>query len=167
MEITGGVQGRNSSDFGSPRRIIFTVLLPLLFAPFFSDLLRSVSVLRRLLYLDALLAGLMLVGTALVMFFVPTRSWVVWLLGRWPGIKSLALRVLDAMAVHGKAQGTLFFALLLSLLANLALILVTASGLYVVNPGSFSMRLALVSPIGHLVNSLPLTPGGIGVGERH
>jgi glycosyltransferase 2 family protein len=141
------------------------VLLPLLFAPFFPDLLRSVSMLRRLLYLDALLAGLMLVGTALVTFFVPTRSWVAWLLGRWPGIKSLALRVLDALAVHGKAQGALFFALLLSLLANLALILVTALGLYAVNPGSFSMRLALVAPIGHLVNSLPLTPGGIGVGE--
>jgi glycosyltransferase 2 family protein len=141
------------------------VLLPLLFVPFFPGLLRSVSVLRRLLYLDALLAGLMLVATALVMFFVPTRSWVAWLLGRWPGIKSLALRVLDAMAVHGKAQGMLFFALLLSLLANLALILVTALGLYAVNPGFFSMRLALVAPIGHLVNSLPLTPGGIGVGE--
>lgn len=141
------------------------VLLPLLFAPFFPDLLRSVSVLRRLLYLDALLAGLMLVVMALVMFFVPARSWVAWPLGRWPGIKSLALRVLDAMAVHGKAQGTLLFALLLSLLANLALILVTGLGLYAVNPGSFSMRLALVAPIGHLVNSLPLTPGGIGVGE--
>src|SRR5580704_1720378 len=87
------------------------ILLPLLFAPFFPDLLRSVSVLRRLLYLDALLAALMLVGTALVMFFAPTRSWVAWLLGRWPGIRSLALRVLDAMALHGKAQGTLFFAL--------------------------------------------------------
>jgi uncharacterized membrane protein YbhN (UPF0104 family) len=141
------------------------VLLPPLFAPFFPDLLRSVSVLRRLLYLDALLAGLMLVGTALVMFFVPTRSLVAWLLGRWPGVKGLALRVLDAMAVHGRAQGALFCALLLSLLANLALILVTALALNAVNPGAFSTRLMLVAPIGHLVNSLPLTPGGIGVGE--
>jgi uncharacterized membrane protein YbhN (UPF0104 family) len=141
------------------------VLLPLLFAPFFPDLLRSISVLRRLLYIDALLAGLMLVGASLVMFFAPTRSWVASLLGRWPGIKSLALRVLDAMAVHGRARGTLFFALLLSLLANLALVVVTALGLYAVSPGSFSMRLALVAPMGHLVNSLPLTPGGIGVGE--
>jgi glycosyltransferase 2 family protein len=141
------------------------VLLPLLFAPFFPDLLRSVSVLRRLLYIDALLAAFMVAGAALVMFFAPTRSWVTWLLGRWPGIKSLALRVLDAMAVHGKAQSTLFLALLLSLLANLALIVVTALGLYAVNPVSFSTRLALVAPIGHLVNSLPLTPGGIGVGE--
>ena len=141
------------------------VMLPFLFAPFFPDLLRSVTVLRRLLYMDALLAVLMLAGTALVMFYVPTRSWVTWLLDRWPGIKNLALRVLDAMAVHGKARSSLFFALLLSLLANLALIGVTALGLYAVSPGSFSMRLALVAPIGHLVNSLPLTPGGIGVGE--
>jgi hypothetical protein len=141
------------------------VLLPLLFAPFFPDLLRSVSLLRRLLYFDALLAGFMVAGTALVMFLAPTRSLVAWLLSRWPGIKSLALRVLDAMAAHGKARSVLFFALLLSLLANLALMGVTALGLYAVSPVSFSMRLALVAPIGHLVNSLPLTPGGIGVGE--
>jgi glycosyltransferase 2 family protein len=141
------------------------VLLPLLFAPFFLDLLRNVPALRRLLYMNALLAGSMVVGAALIMFFSPARSWVNWLLRRWPGIKNLALRVLDAMAVHGKARGTLFFALILSLLANLSLIVVTALGLYTVNPASFSMRLAIVAPMGHLVNSLPLTPGGIGVGE--
>src|SRR5258708_7922965 len=132
------------------------VVLPLLFAPSFPDLLRSVPVLRRLLYVDALLAGLMLVGAALVMFFTPTRSWVTWLLDRWPGVKGLALRVLDTMAVHGKAQATMLYVFLLSLLANLALIVVTALGLYAVNPISFSIRLALVAPIGHLVNSLPL-----------
>jgi uncharacterized membrane protein YbhN (UPF0104 family) len=141
------------------------LLLPLLFAPFFPDLLRSVPLLRNILYIDAMLAASMFLGVSFVMFFAPTRSWVAGLLGRWPGIKSIALRVLDATAVHGKAQITLFFALLLSLLANLALVGVTALGLYTVNPVSFSMRLALVAPIGHLVNSLPLTPGGIGVGE--
>jgi glycosyltransferase 2 family protein len=141
------------------------VLLPLLFAPFFFELLRSVTVLRRLLYMDALLTGSMLAAAALVMFFVPTRSWVSWLLGSWPGIKSVALRVLDAMTAQGEARSTLFFALLLSLLANLVLVVVTGLGLYAVNPVAFSMRLALVAPIGHLVNSLPLTPGGIGVGE--
>src|SRR5580658_203538 len=50
------------------------ILLPLLFAPFFLDLLRSVSVLRRLLYLDALLAALMIVGASLLMFVLPARS---------------------------------------------------------------------------------------------
>src|SRR5580700_9756249 len=141
------------------------VLLPLLFAPFFLPLLRSVPVLRRLLWMDALLAAAMLVGAALTMFFSPTRSWVSLLLEKWPSIRNLALRVVDAMAAQGKARGKLFIALLLSLLANMALIVVTALGSTVVNPGLFSLNLALVAPLGHLVNSLPLTPGGIGVGE--
>ncbi|MCU1241246.1 MAG: hypothetical protein JWO71_1972 [Candidatus Acidoferrum typicum] len=141
------------------------VLLPILFAPFFLDLLRSLSVLRRVLYMDALLAGLMVVSVALATFSASTRSWVARSLGTWPTIKDLAVRVLHAMALQGKAQSTLFFAFFLSLLANLALIVVTALGLYAVNPLSFSTRLALVAPIGHLINSLPLTPGGIGVGE--
>lgn len=145
--------------------ILSLVLLPVLFAPFFTGLLRSVPVLRRLLYMDALLAALMLAGTAIVMFFGPARAWVATLLRRWPGIQRLALRVMDAVAVHGKFRGTLLCALALSILANLALIVVTAMGLYAVNPAAVSMKLTLIAPIGHLVNSLPLTPGGIGVGE--
>ena len=141
------------------------VLLPLLFAPFFRDLLGSVALLRRIVYADALLAGVMLAGTAMVMFFAPAREWAGRLLQRWPGIRSLTLRVFDSLTVQGKARGTLFIAVLLSVLANLALIAVTALGLYAVSPGSLSMRLTLVAPIGHLVNSIPLTPGGIGVGE--
>jgi glycosyltransferase 2 family protein len=141
------------------------VMLPILFTPFFFDLLRSFSVLRRLLYMDALLAGLIVVSVALVTFSASARSWLSRSLGRWPTINDLAVRVLDALALQGKAPSTLFFAFLLSLLANLALIVVTALALYAVNPLSFSTRLVLVAPIGHLVNSLPLTPGGIGVGE--
>jgi len=141
------------------------ILLPLLFTPFFPGLLHTVPVLRRLLVIDALLACSMLLGAGLVMFFSPARGWVSWFLRPWPSVKSLALRVLDAMAAHGKARGTLSIALILSLLANLCLIVVTGLALYAVNPGSFSARLVLVAPIGHLVNSLPLTPGGIGVGE--
>jgi uncharacterized protein (TIRG00374 family) len=141
------------------------VVLPMLFAPFFPDLLRSVPLLRRLLYMDAILAALLVIGAALFGFSAPTRGWVSQVLSRWTAIKGLALRVLDAMALQGKARSTLALAFLLSLLANLALIVVTALGLYAVNPLSFSIRLALVAPIGHLVNSVPLTPGGIGVGE--
>jgi hypothetical protein len=115
--------------------------------------------------MDALLAAAMLSGAALTMFFSPTRSWVSLLLEKWPTVRNLALRVVDAIAAQGKARDKLLIALLLSLLANMALIVVTALGFTVVNPGLFSLNLALVAPLGHLVNSLPLTPGGIGVGE--
>jgi uncharacterized membrane protein YbhN (UPF0104 family) len=141
------------------------VLLPLLFAPFFPELLRRVPALRGVLVSDAVLAGLMMAGAAVVLFFAPTRAWVAGALGRWPGARNLAVRVLDALAVHGKARGSLLLALVLSLLANVALVVVTGLGLQAVNPGGFSMNVALVAPIGHLVNSVPLTPGGIGVGE--
>jgi uncharacterized membrane protein YbhN (UPF0104 family) len=141
------------------------VLLPLFFAPFFRELLSSVLELRRIVVADAVLAGLILAGTALVLCVAPTRSWIAGLFHRWPGIRNLALRVLDALAVQGKSRGILFFGVFLSVLANVALIAVTALGLYAVSPGSLSMRLTLVAPIGHLVNSIPLTPGGIGVGE--
>jgi uncharacterized membrane protein YbhN (UPF0104 family) len=80
-------------------------------------------------------------------------------------MQTLALRVVDALSLQGKDQLTLMYAFLLSLLANLALMVVTALALFAVHPASFSIRLALVAPVGHLVNSLPLTPGGIGVGE--
>ena len=141
------------------------VLLPLLFAPFFPDLIRSVPALRRVLAVDGLLAVGMAIGSALVMFYGPTRNVISRLLGRWPGIQTLALRVVDALSLQGKDQLTLIYAFLLSLLANLALMVVTALALFAVHPASFSIRLALVAPVGHLVNSLPLTPGGIGVGE--
>ncbi len=141
------------------------ILLPLLFAPLFWNWLQSVPVLRRILFMDAMLAVAMLFGMALVMFFTPMRSFISTIFSRWPSLRALAVRVLDALTVHGKARGTLLAALALSLLANLALVAVTALGLYAVNPAGFSTRLALVAPIGHLVNSLPLTPGGIGVGE--
>ncbi len=141
------------------------ILLPLLFAPFFAGLLRSAPVLKRILLIDALLGGTMLFGAAVFMFFTPTRSWAASLLARWPGIQNLALRVIDGLVTHGKARTALFYALILSLFANLALMVVTGLGLYTIAPTSFSSRLVLVAPMGHLVNSLPLTPGGIGVGE--
>jgi hypothetical protein len=35
----------------------------------------------------------------------------------------------------------------------------------VVNPSGLAMKMCLVIPMGYIANSLPLTPGGLGVGE--
>src|SRR5580698_2521045 len=63
------------------------VLLPLLFAPFFPDLLRSLPALRRVLVLDSLVAVGIAAGSALVMFFAPTRNLVSLALGWWPSFQ--------------------------------------------------------------------------------
>ena len=56
-------------------------------------------------------------------------------------------------------------ALGLSLLANLSLIAVTALAILALHPSSMSMKMCLVIPLGDLANNLPITPGGLGVGE--
>jgi glycosyltransferase 2 family protein len=145
--------------------LLSLLLIPFLFAPFFIELIRSAPTLRRILWLDAILGLGMCAAMALVMFSATFRIAFLKLLARWRGLQSVAARMLDAIAAYGKARGILLAALALSFLANLALVGVTAVGLYTVNPSQLSWKLALVAPVGHLVNSLPLTPGGIGVGE--
>lgn len=141
------------------------VLLPFLIAPFFVDLLRGQPTLRRILWIDGILGLAICLGMVLLMFSKAFGRQISKLLGRWQGPRNIVERVLNAMASYGKAPGVLIGALALSFFANLTLIGVTALGLYTVNPGGLSWKLWLVAPIGHLVNSLPLTPGGIGVGE--
>jgi glycosyltransferase 2 family protein len=145
--------------------LLSLVLIPFLFAPFFVELLHAEPLLRWVLRMDALVGAGMCLGMALVLFSASFRRGFSRMLGRWRGPRNIAERVSEAMALFGKARGVLTLTLALSFLANLALIGVTALGLYTVNPGALSMRLCLVAPIGHLVNSLPITPGGLGIGE--
>jgi glycosyltransferase 2 family protein len=145
--------------------LLALVLIPLFVAPLFVELLQAEPLLRWILRMDALVGVGLCLGIALVMFSAPFRRGFSRMLGRWRGPRIIAERVLEAMAVFGKARGLLALTLALSFLANLALVAVTALGLYTVNPGALSLRLCLVAPIGHLINSLPLTPGGLGIGE--
>jgi uncharacterized protein (TIRG00374 family) len=145
--------------------LLSLVLIPFLFAPFFRHLLGHAPTLRRILWLDAILGLGMCASMALVMFSETFRAALSKLLGRWRGLQNIAARMLQAMAAYGRARGILLGALALSFLANLALVGLTALGLYTVNPTQLSWKLCLVAPVGHLVNSVPLTPGGIGVGE--
>lgn len=141
------------------------VLIPFLIAPFFIELLRGEPTLRQILWIDGILGLAMCPAMALAMFSKAFGREFSKLFGRWQGLRNIVERVLNAMAWYGKAPSVLIGALALSFLANLTLIAVTALGLYTVNPGGLSWKLGLVAPIGHLVNSLPLTPGGIGLGE--
>ena len=52
-----------------------------------------------------------------------------------------------------------------SLAANLTMIAAAALAISLLAPGSLSWRMCLVIPMGDVANSLPITPGGLGVGE--
>jgi uncharacterized protein (TIRG00374 family) len=141
------------------------LLLPLIFAPMFAPLIRSMYALQRLLLIVGLLAFGALAGLLVCLF---SDSWI----DRIPGgalnrftKNEFVLQVLGTIATYRKNSGVLFAAAGASLLANFLLIFVTMLAVLVVAPSSLAPRMCLVSPVGHIVNSLPLTPGGLGVGE--
>jgi hypothetical protein len=141
------------------------LILPLLFAPMFLHLIGAVSALRILLITLALLGSGLLGGFLIVLFNQPLMNWLVRVVVRRPRWNRFATLVLGTIAAYRKNPGTLVAALLASFAANLSLVAVTALAVLALNPTSVEAKMCLVIPIGHVVNSLPLTPGGLGVGE--
>ena len=141
------------------------LLLPLIFAPMFTQTLRSKFALRGLLLTLGLLALGVAVGFFLCLFSDPFISCLP------SGVRNrltknrVIRQVRGAIAEYRKNSSILCAAVGLSLLANLSLVFVTMLGAAALALVSWTPRMFLVIPIGHIVNSLPLTPGGLGVGE--
>ena len=142
------------------------LLLPLIFAPMFAPLIRSMVALERLLLIVGLLACGALAGLLACLF---SDSWINSSSRRrpesFPTRNEFVRQALGTIATYRKNSGVVFAAAGASLLANLLLIFVTMLAVLVVAPSSLAPRMCLVIPVGHIVNSLPLTPGGLGVGE--
>jgi uncharacterized protein (TIRG00374 family) len=134
------------------------LLLPLLFAPLFPGLLRAVPALRALLLLVAVTAGAMFVGFLICLMH---RS----LFDRLANRYLMLTRILDTIAGYRHAGGGLLGALALSLAANLMVVLVTLLAVLAMHPDAVAARMCLIIPMGHIVNVVPLTPGGLGIGE--
>jgi uncharacterized protein (TIRG00374 family) len=145
--------------------LLSMLLLPLLLAPFFSQLIRSVAAIKRILLTDALLAVSLLMGIIAVMSYEGLRNLISGWLRKWLSVQNLWNRVTQALISYRGERAALIYALLLSLIANFAFIVVTALGLFATSPDSFSAKLFFMAPIGYFINALPLTPGGLGVGE--
>jgi glycosyltransferase 2 family protein len=141
------------------------LLLPLLFAPLFPGLIGSVRILPVLLVISAGLATCLFAGFLLCLL---RQIWVEQL-ARWvsqflPG-KKVPERMVATIAAYRHSPGILLAALGASLAANLTLIAATALAILLLSPGSLSLKMCLVIPMGDVANTLPLTPGGLGVGE--
>ena len=140
------------------------LLLPLLLAPMFPELLRSPSV-RIALSIAGILALAMLAGFFLCIF---APVWVNRLAGRpcrLLNASPFAGRFIAAVGAYGRSPCTVAGALGISLVDNLLGVGVVALALFVVHPSGLEAKLCVVAPLGQIVNSLPLTPGGLGVGE--
>ncbi len=141
------------------------LLLPLIFAPFFMGLLRSVPVLRALIVIDIAAAVAMLIGFLVCVYNETLRRLVAPRNSRWERWLQIVRRMLGTLSKYrGNARG-LLAATAMSVVANGSVILVMALALVPINPAWVSTKMCLLVPLGQVANSLPLTPGGLGVGE--
>ncbi len=141
------------------------LILPVLFTPFFRQLLRTAPAVRLLVFMSAILCTGMLAAFAACLY---NQSTVIRLAQgpfaflHW---RNVVGRALGTIGAYRRSPGTLIAALGLALAANLSLVGVTVLAVLALNPAHLTAKMCLIIPIGHIVNSLPLTPGGLGVGE--
>lgn len=138
---------------------------PLLAAPFFTSLLVSMPVLRGLLWAGGVAAAAMLIA-----LLAGSTHWVrhgklaAWCFRSLPLGRHLE-RILDTLHTYRRKPGALLAATAISILTHtLATVVMLLIGV-AINPSAFSWQMAILVPLGFLSNQLPLTPGGLGVGE--
>jgi glycosyltransferase 2 family protein len=140
------------------------LLLPLLSAPLFPEFLSSEPVRISLELVTVLALGM--VAAFLLCLFVPAlvRRGMKGPLRFLPG-HELILRSLGSIGVYRDNPGWLLAAVGIALMDNIIAMSVIALGLLIMSPASLAPSVCVIVPIGAIVNSLPITPGGLGVGE--
>lgn len=139
---------------------------PLIALPFFLRVVAGEPVVVALLWGAGAIAAVMAAFVGLAMWTgTPGWSALSGVLDRVPLVGSVGRRMLETVHLYRRHLGPLAAALGISLIAHtlvVAATLLVAAGM---NPDGFSWTMSLMVPLGFLVNTLPLTPGGIGVGE--
>lgn len=140
------------------------LILPLAVAPFFMPLVGTSTALEVLLAAAAagvlaILAGLLVAWSSLI-----DSGAVKWVLARAP-LGRYAGIVLETIHSYRHHRSRMLSALALALAAHVfacsALLLVAR----VADARAFTWEMTIIVPFGFLANMLPLTPGGLGVGE--
>jgi uncharacterized membrane protein YbhN (UPF0104 family) len=140
-------------------------LWPLLAAPFFLDVVSNSPFLRTLLWGAAGAAASVLCGV-FVICSERLRRWplVAWVLARTQ-INWVADTILLTFRRYRRHEAALIAAVALSLVAHGLSMVVILSITAAVSPTSWNFSVILLAAFGFLANNLPVTPGGLGVGE--
>jgi hypothetical protein len=92
------------------------------------------------------------------------HRWLSGLLGKLP-MGNILERIMGTLHDYRQHRGVLAGAVAVSLVIHSILIGLTLLVALALDAAHFSWRIALLAPLGLLANVLPVTPGGLGVGE--
>jgi uncharacterized membrane protein YbhN (UPF0104 family) len=144
---------------------LFALLVwPLLVVPFAPQLLAGVTAVGQLLTGAGVFAAVLLAG-----FIAACSSWLMGrlfgpLLARLP-FGNHAADVLQTIHEYRRHPKALLAALGISLLAHTMSVGVTLLCIAAAGQSGVTWSMAVLIPVGHLANTVPLTPGGLGIGE--
>lgn len=145
---------------------MFAMLIwPLLVAPFFPRLIASSTMLRGLLWSSAALAMIMFAGMLIGFSSRLRNSAFLDMTFRKVPLGNYIERIFDTIHLYRHNKGTLLAAGLISLINHTMTVGVMLLIAKATNPDGFAWAMSLLVPLGLLANTLPLTPGGLGVGE--
>lgn len=141
------------------------LLLPLMLIPFYSFLVAGSRALRDILWFDALVVAAMIFAF-LLCFSTRVRNsrLLLWIFRNMP-LGVYAERMFDTVHGFGRHLFPLFAGVGISLVGHLQTIGIMLILAEATVPGEPVWRAGLMVPLGLLVNTVPLTPGGLGVGE--
>lgn len=139
--------------------------LPLLLAAFFPDLIGQQQALQILLTVSGILAaGIALFLLIAAQFDLASNRLLAWIEARFP-MGSVFKRMVITIHGYRHNPGAFFSALLYSYLSQLLMVFVALLLAQATLDQGAQLEMLLLVPMGYLANSLPFTPGGLGVGE--
>ena len=141
------------------------LILPLLMVPLYPDHIMGLEVLGGLLWSALGLAGLIF-GVVMISIFTDIRKWSIfsWI-WRNEYFGAYVFRIIETIRVYRHVPFVMLAATGISLVIHTLTLGVILLIIYAVNAENFSWLLCVAIPIGLLANALPITPGGLGVGE--
>lgn len=141
------------------------LLMPLLFAPFFTRAIAAAPALRDLLIISAALSAVFIAGFFACVWFQPLVEKIAHaILGilPWKEWYGQVIRTVGGYRDHLRTVGA---ALAISVVGNSLTVVGIVLAVLALDPSSLDLKMSLVIPLGFVANCLPVTPGGLGVGE--
>jgi len=120
----------------------------------------------QLMVVASAIIGVLILLFMLVAFSVAYRGWPLYrkIIDKAPGGHFID-RICMALHAFKNHRRSLLYAAVISMVGHIALLAMFALAGTVLIPGISALTTVLLSMLGMLANALPITPGGVGVGE--
>ncbi len=141
------------------------LLLPLLLLAFFPEMLSSGKIFQGLIAVSIFVVlGMVFASMIAFKSNIDDIRILNWIWRKVP-MAGLLQRAVKTIHYYRDYKSTLLLAIFFSLILQLSMIGAMLALAEATNPLGADYKMILLIPLGFLANSLPVTPGGIGVGE--